>query len=1114
MKKFILILAFLLSITNTIISQISRTDSFTLSAFKLSESLNINGDTIASIEYPDLQQIAINSIIALPVKQINYLVPANALSFKLNVTTENESFIELRNKDITLHDKKWNNYFENPIAIASTNNPHAVISNIGYLYGKYKIITIQILPCIPIPDHDKVSVSQKIKLDLTWTYSTGIDTNIINTINHKNTEDILTEISCIVENASDINSFYKSDTIIHRTGGRIGTNEYAIITPRRFIEDLRPLEAIWANKGFTTNIFALEDVINPNATGDPLTNVNDDASKLRAFIRNQYTVNGLQYLLLAGKYPEMPIRYMGDIPTDIYFSDLNTTWTLSLSGKFPLNYSQDRYPEVFVGRLPVNSSQDIRNFVEKMFIYEYQYDKTDLSYLGKGILTRQNGNMLSRYNNNVLRPFLNLFDDGNLLDMSAYEGQYITGGKVVQEINRFPAVIHNFIGHGNPGGVGVSEIEIADEKYSYGLLALENESWYHLSESGNGLNNLTNYQYPGWYFSNSCTLIPFDQFKNYTVKLNFGESYLIGGKYGGVLLMGNTRESQNWGTAMNCFYKTLEDACKSKNQYRKSIICSEINAIGLTTASMSLSDFCMRNIFGDPLTNLWAGIPERPKYSRTTNYNGIKINIENNFESYYIGFNNLNIFGYGNSTEYDSTTKSHHIPTNSLLTIFGKNIVPEILPVFLQNFTFNSTTQNTLLVKDLYAQSDLDPSCDKGNVTFDSSADVTIYALGTVDLDYGTIFQSGCKVKIYAKKDVCLRHLNVPAGATLYIEAPKIIWPEDHVTFASKANVILIENGKQVYPKLSKTIAKTRNSIPAPMVVEGRTWWYRVPELWKSERYIGYQIGSPIDLDGDSWFPVKQIKFASRFVPSYSDNTDWTVEDNEKTICHIRQEGNKVYTRVSSNYYIEENNWQQYYIGLCQHLLVNWLINPPAPTDEVSILEFELYGDEGDEFIYTSHDDYTDKSFAKFRFSEPTEISNSGKTYTQYKLTNVEDHLAINLTADSALSIPEFGYTVPQYWISELFFAPLGANIYESTMYEQEPKLQYVTDENFEILYEAQGGLKLWELDPTGIGNISADSVYIPETWHTVDGRNVINPESPGIYIRRKGSTSEKILIK
>ena len=73
--------------------------------------------------------------------------------------------------------------------------------------------------------------------------------------------------------------------------------------------------------------------------------------------------------------------------------------------------------------------------------------------------------------------------------------------------------------------------------------------------------------------------------------------------------------------------------------------------------------------------------------------------------------------------------------------------------------------------------------------------------------------------------------------------------------------------------------------------------------------------------------------------------------------------------------------------------------------------------------------------------------------------------------------------------------------------------LRYVTDMDYNIIYEGIGGVKAWELEPSGVEDVAIDSHEAVE-WYTIGGVKVSEPSAPGAYIRRSGSTAEKVIVR
>ncbi|MCK5133314.1 MAG: T9SS type A sorting domain-containing protein [Candidatus Sabulitectum sp.] len=110
----------------------------------------------------------------------------------------------------------------------------------------------------------------------------------------------------------------------------------------------------------------------------------DDAEKLRNFVKDYYTVNGLDFLLLGGDTDLVPFRYAyamtceggfhsreDSLPCDLYFSDLDGTWDANMNDIFgEVADDVDLHPDIFVGRATVENITEAQIFVNNIGAYE------------------------------------------------------------------------------------------------------------------------------------------------------------------------------------------------------------------------------------------------------------------------------------------------------------------------------------------------------------------------------------------------------------------------------------------------------------------------------------------------------------------------------------------------------------------------------------------------------------------------------------------------------------------------------------------------------------------------------------------------------------------------
>jgi hypothetical protein len=118
----------------------------------------------------------------------------------------------------------------------------------------------------------------------------------------------------------------------------------------------------------------------------------DVPEKIRTFLRSYYQSWGIEFVLIVGNHATIPMRYCypdpanhrfdifdwtsGEVPTDYYYADLSSadadSWDYDGDG-YHGEYGQDLpdfYPEVYVGRIPVNSHAKITYTLNKLVTFE------------------------------------------------------------------------------------------------------------------------------------------------------------------------------------------------------------------------------------------------------------------------------------------------------------------------------------------------------------------------------------------------------------------------------------------------------------------------------------------------------------------------------------------------------------------------------------------------------------------------------------------------------------------------------------------------------------------------------------------------------------------------
>lgn len=150
-----------------------------------------------------------------------------------------------------------------------------------------------------------------------------------------------------------------------------------LIAPPYYVEIAESLRAWLHRKGYKAETVSVE-WIESEYEGVDLP------EKIRNCIKDYYWWRGLGWVVLCGDVEQVPTRVAfayicGDeydredqLQCDYYYSDLTGSWNEDGDeywGEY-LEDDVDMYPDVFVGRLPAESTQDMRLAVEKLLLYE------------------------------------------------------------------------------------------------------------------------------------------------------------------------------------------------------------------------------------------------------------------------------------------------------------------------------------------------------------------------------------------------------------------------------------------------------------------------------------------------------------------------------------------------------------------------------------------------------------------------------------------------------------------------------------------------------------------------------------------------------------------------
>lgn len=403
--------------------------------------------------------------------------------------------------------------------------------------------------------------------------------------------------------------------------------EYVIITPDslanafdRFIQWKRA-------KGYNVGVVSISDILNNTyLTGDLVSQIYDDAGKLRQYLTYSYNAVGTKYALLGGDYTMVPIRYGatfdGDdtVPTDMYFSDMTGNWDSNsnqIYGEF-VEDGIDFVPEIYVGRLLCNSAAEVKNWTEKVLRYEINPGAGDYNYVSNALFTQSDHMQMDQQAEQIANILPNIHCSILSEAPSACDSfpSHPLGSEIIDSINtRHYGLLSNF-NHGGPISYGIATFICKDTVVHNSNSVVvsmdvydEHDEWLYSSkpESGNGFDNLSNSLSPSVMYSTSCDNMPFDDYHTPTGTRNLGEVFTGISVGGGPAYLGNTRD----GLVKYSFnlYKQFVTQVLANNHIGIAEALSKMNVFPMSHPQL----WCCysHNVLGCPEMPLWTETPHQ-----------------------------------------------------------------------------------------------------------------------------------------------------------------------------------------------------------------------------------------------------------------------------------------------------------------------------------------------------------------------------------------------------------------------------------------------------------------------------------------------------------------------
>ena len=684
---------------------------------------SVGGVTYTTVKYGDLYNIGEPGKPSLPVDYISFSVPCNATNFSVTATPVMGNPIALDYPVIPIQSSANQTTLPDATSYNSSVYPASVAwyANDGAMEGENLVVTVAVMPLRMESLDGNCILRQVSNVHLTLHYDLA-DTLTIRPLIRRDAskrEEGYEKTRAMVVNPEAVMGNSASHSYQHLMASlqTVSTDTveelypYLIITTPELLKPLRRIVALRNQKGTNVKMVTVSEAIN-DTISTQYPNLN--TYRIREYLRTEWENNGIEHVLFAGT--EVPAK--GN--SDYYYSQLSDDFTGMRS-----------YPMLSVGRLLGRESQEFDNYTNKLLRYELNPGNGDLSYL-------QNAMFIETFDCETYGPLNNgYFPNCTELNGASEVGEY-TGNDVLDMINQNH---YGFISSFNDGYPSVSCIYndyINDiSHYIWAIDTVRPATGVSDNEVGNGLNRMTNKDYPMIFLAGCGATIPIDAV-GYT---NYGESFTMGKEYGGPAFFGfsNRIEVNSASSVIGKVFQGLKSSQKfgdvvadtRRHFYR-------IN--GPETNYMFESAMKSVGMLGDPLIEMWNSLPQHYSdisISRTDN--GISVS-GINLSSTIVGYHS-NDGQTGSVTASSSTVTLDDVNPNSTIMLYGHNRIPYIAPLVLQNTTLDNSQY--VYATDVTAGRSVDNGRTNGDVTVADGVEYEIEATGIVTLAGGFNVERG-----------------------------------------------------------------------------------------------------------------------------------------------------------------------------------------------------------------------------------------------------------------------------------------------------------------------------------------------------------------------------------
>lgn len=744
----------LLSFLHVRAEQIDTLLHFNLADLQIDTVTAADGQTYTKLNYPGCENDDQLGAPALPIKFLTFKLPLNSkiINYEVNIGTAHS--ISIATPVLPIQHPKSFSVKATPFVSCKSDiygSPKEYPESNAIIKGRASVLDtvfvyLTVYPVKYTPQDNTCKFHETIHVTLTYKTEKPLDT----------------EASSGTKSINSIN---------------LPVYDYCVITTRQLKDAFRRLIGWKRMKGFNAGVVCVEDIMEcSQITGDMVTSnpqylLTDSAAKIRQYLRYAKTelANSprsgdaplMMYVLMGGNDQVVPIRYgTGDdnysdesyhIPSDLYYSELDKNWNVDNDGYLGEPNEVNYGANVYIGRILCTTQKEIENYTDKLLRYEMNPGAGNYSYLKRALYVQADEAQRDSVGRSLARQYASIFPDSTVVqEVSSYDQQYPTypkGNNVISTLRNHYGIA-SFNAHGTPYEIFVStsvvnEYHTYSDSPFYAVTSERNARTVSRAESINSFPYLYNKYYPMIGSSVSCysapfdilTIFSYDTLRTFNEHRNLAQSFTLNANSGGPAWIGCTRMGIQGSSTLvqEQFFNYMQE-----NPIGVALPLARAHCDTTWLHYVSLST----NIIGCPELRVWTDIPTH--VSVNTNQNGDWSFYPSQGETIYVGRRrfdsepeNINIF----PTHYSEIGESFP-PDEGVLTIYGKNRLPTILPFELHDGYL--TQSGYIFTK----EATIGNGTSDESVEFESGSDYVFEIGGTFTLGKNVKINSGAKLLI------------------------------------------------------------------------------------------------------------------------------------------------------------------------------------------------------------------------------------------------------------------------------------------------------------------------------------------------------------------------------